>query len=124
MTRKSLSDFHPSVQMPELARAAARRRRTPKAPLTWSEALAEAPWSSEMPAVWEQEFRRAYALELQKRGLALAPKRSGKSGASGRTLLTRRQVSLSDGEIADQDARAAAAGLPWATWARRKLSAP
>ncbi len=112
----------PAQHLPALARAAAHCRRPPKSPLTWSEALAEAPWSAEMPAAWEQEFRSAYAQQLFLLDMALAPKRSGSSGSSGRTRLTRRQVSLSDSEIADQDARASAAGLPWATWARRKLS--
>lgn len=115
----------PGQYLPALARVAAERRRGRSVPLRWSEALAEAPWDTEtMPPAWETEFRRAYAARLVERGLALPAARAGHSGKSGATQLERRKVSGTPEEFASQDARARAAGLPWATWARRKLSEP
>jgi hypothetical protein len=75
-----------------------------------------------MPAAWERETRAAYADRLEERGMAL-PARAGRvSGASGESRLERRTFRQTAAEFAAQDARAAAAGLSWSTWARRKLA--
>lgn len=113
----------PGRHLPALARAAAKRRRTTKELLRWSAALAEAPWSSELPAAWEQEFRRAYAEELVARGLAQPAAKSGRSGAGQRSSLPRYQVGQSEAEHAEQAEIAATAGLSWSEWARRTLAA-
>ena len=108
--------------LPALARAAAAKRRAPREPLSWAAALTEAPWGPTLPPAWETEFRRAYAAELVERGHATEAHRPGKSGASGKTTLKRYQVSQTDEEHDGQVARAEAAGLSWAEWARRKLA--
>lgn len=108
--------------LPALARSEARRRRAPAAPMRWSDALAEAPWSERLPAAWEAEFRRAYASELVGRGFAVEAARSGTSGKSGKAVLARYKISQTAEEHAAQEALAKAAGLDWARWARRKLA--
>jgi hypothetical protein len=110
------------------ARAAARTFQRKDEPLTWSEALAAAPWPPGAPPAWEAETRRAFALVLVDRGIAKAAARSGapvdlkKRGPSKPTKLQRRPFSASPEEFADQDARAAAAGLSWSAWARKRLA--
>ena len=126
MTRraKTAATSDPGQYLPLLARAAADRVRAPKEPLTRSAALAAAPWDAEsMPAAWERAFREAYADRLEELGAALPAKRGGASGTRGyATKLDRRLLSQTAQEFAEQDARAKAAGLPWSTWARRKLA--
>lgn len=105
------------------ATAAAKDRKASKEPIAFREALEEAPWDPELPAAWESVFRQQYARALVKRGLALAPAKSGGSGTPGyETKLMRRPFSATEAEFAQQDERAAAAGLSWSAWARRKLS--
>jgi hypothetical protein len=118
---------HPSddigQQLPLLARAAADKRRVPKEPLSRSAALAEAPWSADMPPAWQRPFREAYADRLAERGLADGKARQGASSkAHGVTKLMRRQMQGTKEEFAEHDAKATAAGLSWSTWARRKLA--
>jgi hypothetical protein len=112
----------PGQHLPALARALADKVRPSKTPLTRSEALAACPWDASMPAAWERETRAAYADRLEERGLALPAKAAGRSGSSGKNQLERRTFRQTPAEFASQDARAAAAGLSWSTWARRKLA--
>ena len=108
-----------------LARAAADKRRTVKETLTWRAALDEAPWSSKLPAAWESAFRRAYAERLAERGIAAPAAKAGTtSGKGGKTELKGRLVYMTPDELTETAARAKAAGVPWSTWARRKLTAP
>jgi hypothetical protein len=116
----------PGQYLPLLAAGHADRTRRPKAPLSWSQALAAAPWDPSLPAAWESAFREAYARRLVELGSALPAKRAGtRSGTRGRqyaTTLERRLLSQTREEFDAQDARAKAEGLPWSTWARRKLA--
>ena len=112
----------PGQYLPLLAKAAAERVKASAEPLSRSEALAVAPWHADMPAAWESAFRKAYADQLESRGLALPAKRSGSRGASGESALARRTFRATKQEFAEHDARAKAAGVAWATWVRRKLS--
>jgi hypothetical protein len=108
------------------ARRAADARRAPRDPLSWSEALAEAPWAREGLLVpWEDTYRRAYAARLVEREMALPAAPTGStSGPSGKSLLERRTFRATEEEFAIHDERAAAAGLVWSAWARRKLLEP
>lgn len=107
------------------AKAAAEKRRPVKEPIGFREALGEAPWNKGLPAAWETAFRRAYAAELVKRGIAAPAARAGRtSGPSGESKLDRRNLRATTEEFAEQDRRAQAAGVPWGTWVRRKLSEP
>ena len=105
-----------------LARQAADKRRSRKAPLTRREALAEAPWVEGMP-VDRRAFAAAYADRLVELGIAL-PSTEGSSGPSGPSgknahpLLNVRIPKL------DQDRyREAAAhyGMTLSAWVRREL---
>ncbi len=118
------SDGDPGQYLPLLAVSAADRARRPKTPLSWSGALAAAPWGPELPAAWESAFREAYARRLVDLGSALPAKRSGGTSGTpgGATKLDRRLLSQSKEEFAAQDALADAAGVSWSTWARRKLA--
>ncbi|HKY40655.1 MAG TPA: hypothetical protein VJN18_32190 [Polyangiaceae bacterium] len=125
--RDTLSPMPQSTEREILqhAKAAAEKRRPVKTPLAWSDALAEAPWGKGLSAAWETAYRRAYATALVKRGLAQPAARTGRtSGPSGESKLPRRTLRASAAEFAEQDRQAKAAGLPWATWVRRKLSSP
>jgi hypothetical protein len=109
------------------AAAAARKRRKPEVPLTRIEASAEAPWDDSFSPAWEQPFRETYADTLAARGEAFVKrekKREKASGSSGTHKNPRRLITMTQQEFDEQDARAEAAGLPWSTWARRKLSEP
>lgn len=110
--------------LPQLATMAANKVRTRKTPLTWSEALAAAPWDAKtMPPAWEEPTRRAFAMRLVERGLATPAKAGGASGTAGyATKLDRCLLSQSREEFDAQKALAKAAGLSWSTWARRKLA--
>lgn len=110
----------PAEKLLARARAAAKKFKLPETPLSRSGALAAAPWDPENPPSFEKAFRDAFADVLEARGAALAAKRSGKSGASGLSLLKRRTFRATKQEFADQDAKAKAAGVPWNTWLRRK----
>lgn len=92
--------------IPALARAEADRARQTKEPVTWSGAIAKAPWSRQLPPEYEMPFRRAYAERLVERGLALPVGRSRTSGASGKNTLT--EVKLR-GELAETERWRAAA---------------
>lgn len=107
-----------------LAREEAQNLATPAAPISWSDALAKAPWPEDGPPAWEAEFRRTFATELVERGAAKPARRGGSSGPSGTTKLARRLLSATTAEFAEQDRRAKAAGLSWSAWARRKLADP
>lgn len=108
------------------AHRAADKRKKPADPLTWSEALADAPWEKEgLLLPWEDTYRRAYAMRLVERGLASEAAPTGRtSGPSGESTLARRTLRCSEEEFAEHDRRAAAAGIPWSTWVRRKLAEP
>ena len=121
MSRAALD---PARYLPQLARAHANKSRAPKEPLAWSAALAAAPWSSELPAAWEVEFRRAYAARLVELGRAMPAAAAGKSGASGETLLAQKKIYATKAEFTAQERRAKTAGLSWSAWARRKLAEP
>lgn len=69
--------------LPQLAVRAADKVRARKTPMTWSKALASAPWDAEtMPPAWERAFREAYANRLEERGLASPARPAGRSGES------------------------------------------
>jgi hypothetical protein len=109
----------PGRFLPALARAAADRRRSRREPLSWSEAIAEAPWDVSMPAAWEAAFRRAYAQRLVERGLARAAAPSGSRSESGEhkhPMIPVRAPKV------DQDrwrAKAAARGISYSDYVRR-----
>jgi hypothetical protein len=108
--------------LPLMAVAAADKARKRKEPLSRSEALAAAPWDGSFPPAWETAFREAYANRLQELGGATVRRPTGSTGSRGKLLLSRRLLSATKAEFAEQDAIAAAAGLSWSSWARRKLS--
>ncbi len=112
-------------QVVHQAKADAAKRKATGEPLGWSEAITEAPAADDLPASWAPVYRRAYATELVKRGLALPAAPSGRSsGPSGESKLARRTLRATPGEFAEHDRKAKETGIPWATWVRRKLSAP
>lgn len=110
------------------ARAAAKAFARGEEPIGWTEALAAAPWPKRAPAAFETDFRRAFAEALVKRGVAKAalqnhsPRVENRTWRERETKLKRRLLSATEAEFAEQDKRAAAAGLSWSTWARRKLA--
>lgn len=116
------------------ARAAAKAFQRPDEPLGWAEALGAAPWPKGAPPAYEAEFRRAFAEALVKRSAATeqrrivdaAPDRVGRAAPRTKASAAgmRRLVSGSPQEFAQQERWAAAAGLSWAAWARRRLSSP
>jgi hypothetical protein len=112
----------PATTLIAKAQSAAKKFKLPDEPLSRSEAIAAAPWDTDNPPVFERAFREAFADALEARGVAKAAKRSGKSGASGESLLERRTLRQTEQEFAEQDAKAKAAGVPWGTWVRRKLA--
>lgn len=126
MTRRPSPESAAGAYLSLLARGYADKARVPKATgkLTWTEALAKAPWSGKLPAEQEEPFRRAYAERLVERGLALPVGRSRTSGPSGETDLERCIVYLSTEERDSTRALAKAAGVSWSAWARRKLLQP
>ena len=121
-TKKTRAKKDPADKLIAKAKAAANKFKLPEEPLSRSAALAAAPWDAANPPSFEKAFREAFADTLEARGAALAAKRSGKSGASGLSLLERRTFRASEQEFADQDAKAAAANVNWNTWVRRKLA--
>lgn len=124
--KKPTPEGDPGQYLPLLAAGHADRARRPKTPLSWSQALAAAPWDHTLPAAWESAFREAYARRLVELGSALPAKKAGtRSGTRGRqyaTKLERRLLSQTQEEFDTQDVRAKAEGLSWSTWARRKLA--
>jgi len=80
--RRPAPEGDPGQYLPLLAVSHADRARRPKEPLSWSEALAAAPWGPELPPAWERAFREAYARRLVELGSALPAKRGGVSGVS------------------------------------------
>jgi hypothetical protein len=117
------SDMNADVQA--IAQAAALKRKQPRAPLSWSEALSEAPWNpKKFPSPWERDFRVAYATALLARGKEFVrkPNTSGSATSSGKTDLPRRQVTAPQEEFDEHDRRWRAAGeKSWSSWARKKL---
>ena len=108
----------PTQYLPALARAAADRRRKPKAALTRSAARAEAPWDkATMPAGHERAFRAVYADRLIERGYAL-PSSFGRSGPKRPRVHPRREIMAPATEFAAHDRAAQAAGLSWPKWMR------
>lgn len=132
MTRRHFAELLPSEYdsamatdrtVSAAAKKAARARARPKAPLKWSEAMAEAPVPRELPVAFEDTFRRAYAAELARLKMATPAAKAGRSGTRGyETKLHRRQVNATKAEFQEQDAAAAETGLSWSAWARRGLS--
>ena len=106
------------------AREAARAFKRRDEPLGWTEALELAPWPKGAPPAWEREVRTAFAEGLVKRGIAEPARRRVPDVQRARAgkVSMRRLVSGSPDEFAAQDAKAAAAGLSWASWARRQLA--
>ncbi len=130
--RRMPKSTDPAKYLPALAREAAKKRRPPKEPMLWSEALAEAPWDKEeMPAPWGREFRKAYAAELERLGHAQGAKTvtdrktaTLKADRDRTTLLDRRTLRAMTEEFEAMDAVVADIGnVTWTTWARRVLAA-
>ena len=122
--RKPAPADDPGRYLPAIAIGHADRAKRPKGPLSWSDALAAAPWDPSLPAAWEDAFRRAYAGRLVELGVAQRAGRTGvTSGPSGKTKLVQCRLYLSEMEQVTQKAAAAAQNLSWSTWARRKLAA-
>lgn len=121
MTRRPSPESVAGAYLPLLARAYADKARAPKnaGKLTWTEALAKAPWSSRFPAEQEEAFRRAYAERLVERKLALPVGRSRTSGPSGENRLTQVALRADPSDIARWDEAARSAGLDRNSFLRR-----
>ena len=75
----------PGRYLPALAVSYADRARMPAKQLSWSEALAAAPWDPSLPAAWEGAFRRAYAGRLVELGVA---REAGRASSTRGTSLS------------------------------------
>lgn len=117
------------------AREAARAFERPDEKLGWAEALGAAPWPKGAPPAFEGDYRRAFAGELVKRGIAAKAAPTGavqrdrapwaERKAKETTKLDRRLLSATSAEFADHDRRWREAGArSWSEWARRKLALP
>lgn len=125
MTKRAAKSADPGQYLPALAVGHADRARRPKAPLSWSAALAAAPWSPDLPAAYERGFRGAYAARLFERGFAEPAKRSGGKTTGrpgGQTDLIRVVVYMGSDERSRYRVAADAAGLSLSDWIRRKAA--
>lgn len=112
----------PTAALLGIAVRQAKQRPVPREQLSRACAVSEAPWTAEMPAAWENEFRRAYADELVTRGIAAEAQPSGKQSGSSGSGAPIRSIRVPDEEWDACQRAARADGVTVSVWLRRVAS--